>query len=1135
MASQNIWELFFDLELSDKQLLSELSRIEKGLQKKWSKSGQIFGKSFWWGMKKAFWWLWDIFTPQTLWLAWVVLWVRKALDVFKEYEKVMSEVKAVSWATADEFDNLSDKSKELGATTEFSASQAAWGMVFLSRAWLSAREQLVAIWPALDLATAANIDLAKSADISTNILSQFGWEIEDLPHTIDVLSATTASSNTNMLQLAEAFKYAWPTAKALGISIEETAATVGILGNNGLQWSLATRALWTSLTRLAKPTTAMQGVMKELNLELFDQEGNFVGISETVGQLEKWFEWYTNQQKQASLSTLFWAEAIQEMNILLAAGGDEISNYTKELEDSDWATAKMSATMRDNLQGSVNNLKSVTEGLWIAMGERLWWAFRVVVDIATSVVRSLTSMVEWMERLKNRIALLVEENENWAKASNFVKEALTATVWPMVEMAKSMTWVENKLGIGVDYAKQYWKQIRDLWNDINVAKLSLIELNEAYASWAVNTAEYEKQEAELNKTIEDATKKQEELNAVNEQQMQINKERSDILREINAITKDWNMHIDKKNAKSSVLRGKLAELEKEEIKLKRTTDLMAESMGTSSHALDALSTAKSRDEFEKLRKTQLSLIYSDFQLLKAEEAKMKAFAASGQISSAEYNKFLSTAIESTKKLKNAYEQAKLVQYSWWETPAAPKPPWGGGGGWSSIEDKAKKYAEEQIAIIEEKARVEKTAILNTVKSKEIATKKIQKLDADTEIKKLELQGKTAEANLRRAEQEQDIREEISWMYEDQEKDIQDWIDDTVDKLGDYRKEIKKVEDAYAELWEKAKTEIFEINKAMQDWAKDLANDLSWRYVEIWNELETLKKKSWKTKEDRERIKALTEEQALIKKNVDATKITEAQRVSELSNTEKILENYEKEKAALEEAKKLREQVSVASQAWGIGEQFEVRESDEGVQEVFAKDEEGVFQKITDDKNAQYVIDTLNKGTELELQKEALVDQVALELWLQQDLLQQKKLLETDWQTFLQGEKDKEVALADQLYDKRLQVYQMRQKAAWGWEVTSRASGWPLAKGQTSFVSEKWTELFKSWNDYSILPPGLFTPQTNWSVVNAQKTKNMISKSISLWGLTIQWQNITWMSESEMKWFMDKYLQDQLSWIDRFRE
>jgi TP901 family phage tail tape measure protein len=286
-----------------------------------------------------------------------------------DFQTEMLKVKAISSATGDQFEQLIKQAKDLGRTTQFQAKQVGEAQKFQAMAGLEVNEILSATPGILNLAAAANLDLGRSSDIATNIMSQFGKEASDMNNIVDVLAKTVNTSNQDMEQLADAMNYLGPTAKAMGIQLEEAAAVTGILASNGLQGSLGTRALGTSLTRLSKPTANMQTVMKKLNLQAFDSKGNFAGIEGVVSQLEKSMKGLTQEQKQNYLSTLFGAEAIQEWNILLANGSGNLSKYTEELRNSTGAAGDMAGTMMSGYQGAMMRFQSAWEGLLISLGE----------------------------------------------------------------------------------------------------------------------------------------------------------------------------------------------------------------------------------------------------------------------------------------------------------------------------------------------------------------------------------------------------------------------------------------------------------------------------------------------------------------------------------------------------------------------------------------------------------------------------------------------------------------------------------------------------------------------------------------------------------------------------------------------
>ena len=176
--------------------------------------------------------------------------IKGTVSTMAEFETAMTKVQAVSGASADEMDRLSEKARVLGGSTEYSAGQVADAMGYMSMAGLGVTDTYNGVEDVLNLARVGMIDLGTASDIATNIMSGFGMEASDLSGIIDVMSATTSNSNTNMTQLGEAMKYVAPTASGLGVSIQDVSTSLGILGNAGLQGSIAGTTLNSMLLKL---------------------------------------------------------------------------------------------------------------------------------------------------------------------------------------------------------------------------------------------------------------------------------------------------------------------------------------------------------------------------------------------------------------------------------------------------------------------------------------------------------------------------------------------------------------------------------------------------------------------------------------------------------------------------------------------------------------------------------------------------------------------------------------------------------------------------------------------------------------------------------------------------------------------
>src|SRR5690606_23092297 len=179
---------------------------------------------------------------------------------------------------------LAETARQLGADTQYSAAQAAEGMTYLAMAGFNVQQTIAAMPGVLQLAASAQLDLATAADIATNILTGYGLAVEELARVNDVLVSAMTGANTNLQQLGEAMKYAGPVASAAGLEFEEAAAAIALMGNAGIQGSMAGTSLRGAITRLLNPTRQVQDLIRELGLNTYDTNGNLVGMSEIISE-----------------------------------------------------------------------------------------------------------------------------------------------------------------------------------------------------------------------------------------------------------------------------------------------------------------------------------------------------------------------------------------------------------------------------------------------------------------------------------------------------------------------------------------------------------------------------------------------------------------------------------------------------------------------------------------------------------------------------------------------------------------------------------------------------------------------------------------------------------------------------------
>ncbi|MGX5475939.1 phage tail tape measure protein, partial [Bacillus toyonensis] len=315
------------------------------------------------------------------------------------FEQVMSKVAAVSGASGSEMKQLQAQAKELGATTQFSATQAGEGMMYLAQAGFKTSDILTAMPGMLDLAAAGALDLGTAADIASNIMSGFGLKADKATHTADVLAKAAADANTDVTEMGEAMKYAAGTAHTVGFTMEETSAAMMAMSNSGLKGSVAGQAFATSLGRLAKPTKEMRKVMDALNLTFFDQQGKIKPLPTMIKELEDKTSSMTAQQKSATLTTLFGAEAYKNWAALLQAGSGYLAENTKALEIADGAARKMADTMTNNLKGKWDEFTSALEGLAITI-------FTIIAPALGAIVIGLTKVVQWVDSTINKFVNL---------------------------------------------------------------------------------------------------------------------------------------------------------------------------------------------------------------------------------------------------------------------------------------------------------------------------------------------------------------------------------------------------------------------------------------------------------------------------------------------------------------------------------------------------------------------------------------------------------------------------------------------------------------------------------------------------------------------------------------------------------
>nr|DAL83974.1 MAG TPA: minor tail protein [Caudoviricetes sp.] len=301
----------------------------------------------------------------------------------------MSNVAAISGATGDDLKSLTDKAKEMGAKTKFSATESAEAFSYMAMAGWKTTDMLEGIEGIMNLAAASGEDLATTSDIVTDALTAFGLSAKDSTHFADVLAQASSNANTNVGLMGETFKYVAPVAGALGFSAEDCATAIGLMANSGIKASQAGTSLRSIITRMAKPTKDVQGAMDALGVSLTNSDGSMKSLNEIMVDLRKGFAGLTADQKAQMAATLGGQEAMSGLLAIVNASDEDFASLTDSIANCDGAAQKMADTMNDNLSGQITILKSGLEGLAISLYEEMATPLKNVVKVAQEMVQGL--------------------------------------------------------------------------------------------------------------------------------------------------------------------------------------------------------------------------------------------------------------------------------------------------------------------------------------------------------------------------------------------------------------------------------------------------------------------------------------------------------------------------------------------------------------------------------------------------------------------------------------------------------------------------------------------------------------------------------------------------------------------------
>lgn len=312
---------------------------------------------------------------------------QETVNLAVNFENAMSKVNALTGSidtSSEKWGQFQEVIRNVGKTTEFTATQAAEAAGFMAMAGFDIEQIMGGLKSVTDLATVGFVDLGTAADITTNIMTGFGLSVKDLTMVNDTLAQTFTSSNVNLTMLGETMKYVAPVAHAVGWEIQQVAAAAGLLGNAGIQGSMAGTSMRMALVQLLSPTNDAQETMKRLGLQFYDSSGKIRPMVEILRELER------TGASTTDVMTIFGTRAGTSMLALLGQGSAVLQSYTDEIYNAEGATKKMADTIRNNMLNTLRQTQSRLQDIQIEIGNAL---YPVVLELANLMADTIAPLL----------------------------------------------------------------------------------------------------------------------------------------------------------------------------------------------------------------------------------------------------------------------------------------------------------------------------------------------------------------------------------------------------------------------------------------------------------------------------------------------------------------------------------------------------------------------------------------------------------------------------------------------------------------------------------------------------------------------------------------------------------------------
>lgn len=354
--------------------------------------------------------------------------IADTVKTYADFEAAMSEVKAISGATSEEFAQLTEKANQMGAVTKFTASESAEAFKYMAQAGWDAKEMMDGIEGLMSLAAASGEDLGTTSDIVTDALTAFGMAAKDSGRFADVMAMAANATNTDVAKMGDTFKYVAPVAGALGYSIEDTAVAIGLMANNGIKASQAGTSLRSLLTNLTHPVGQAADAIEELDISITNADGSVKPLSQTLQELRSKFSALSEAERAQYAAMLAGQEGMSGLLAIVNASDQDFADLTEQINNSSGAAQEMADIMMDNLSGKFELFTGALDSMKMSLGEKfkpylieaLDWLTNKVPDVENALLTAMNSFDRFVEKTKSKIDEFTSTDE-WKNADLFGK------------------------------------------------------------------------------------------------------------------------------------------------------------------------------------------------------------------------------------------------------------------------------------------------------------------------------------------------------------------------------------------------------------------------------------------------------------------------------------------------------------------------------------------------------------------------------------------------------------------------------------------------------------------------------------------------------------------------------------------